>query len=106
LHIFITTLSIQNNLKKVEFQGKPNIPIRSKDIYDANAVAIQTGQKSLIQICNESGLDAFSIIDDEMTLAAYRKKAMASNGLTELDVIDVTQDPKQTIKDDGPGQKA
>ena len=95
-----------SDLWKVEFQGKPNLPIRSKDLFEANSVAIQTGQKSLIQICNESGLDAYSIIDDEINLALYRKQAMAEKGLTELDLIEVTQDPKETVKDSGPTVKA
>lgn len=72
------------NTSKVEFHGKPNIPIKAKDIYDASATAIQTGQKSRIQLATEFGLDAYSIADDEANLDAYIKSKRESLGLNDV----------------------
>jgi len=79
-------LSIGNygpSTSKVEFHGKPNIPIKAKDIYDASSIAITTGQKSRIQLATEFGLDAYSIADDEANLDAYIKAKRESLGLND-----------------------
>ena len=87
------------SIKTVQFVGKPNIPIRAKDIFDSQATAIQSGQRSLIQVCSEYGVDAKQVIDDEISLAVYRKKVMLANGLSEIDMANVVSEPTQKVSE-------
>lgn len=70
----------------VEFNGRPITPIRQKDVYDAQSVAIQTGQKSIVQVCNENGWDAFQTLEEQLDYEKAKQDGMKSRGL-ELEPI-------------------
>ena len=92
-------LTIPNNegIDKVQFNGRSNASIRSKDIYDANETAIATGQKSIVQICSENGSDAYEIMEQQLAYEAAKKSVMEELGLNSANIVSVPAKSEEVV---------
>lgn len=76
---------------RVEFTGKNNQSIKPKDFIEANTMAIESNQRSIVDICNEEGQDAYQILYDNLKYAAEKKAMMLELGLTPEDIIGIEE---------------
>lgn len=84
------------DLLYVEFSGRPVVPLKEKDVNIAQQLAIEIGQKSIVQVANEYGNNAYDVLDQQLEYLAYRKSKLSALGLTEQDLIP-TEQQKETI---------
>ena len=75
------------DIARVSFSGQPNASIRPKDLIESQKLAIDSGQKSIIQVCNEAGTDAIQIMEENFDYMAAQIAAMKKRGLTIEDVL-------------------
>lgn len=81
----------KNEAKAVEFNGRPMTPIRQKDVFDAQSVAIQTGQKSIVQVCNENGWDAFQTLEEQLDYEKAKQDGMKARGIEPEPITEETK---------------
>lgn len=74
---------------QVVISEKPNIAIKTKDVYEAQKIAKDNGIKSLQQICLENGDDAFEILQDQIDLEAEREELEQTKKITSVNELDL-----------------
>lgn len=79
------------DLAKVDFIGKSAVGVRPKDMVEAQDIAVKTGQKSIVQVCNENGQDAYSIMEEQIKFIAERKRLLQEYGVTEAELANAEE---------------
>lgn len=71
----------------VEFIGAGQNAIKPKEVYDIYESSIKLGLKSHVQAANETGLDAYSILEEELNYQETERQMRIARGLEVLDAL-------------------
>lgn len=85
------------DVAKVDWIGKANFQLKSKDLFEAQALAVKTGQKSLIDVCAENGKNAYTILDERLDYIATLKRKLQEKGLSAEDLLLEDMTTKEVI---------
>lgn len=81
--------SYSKDVSKVTISEKPNIAIKSKDVYEAQKIAMDNGIKSKQQVCLENGDDALEILQDQIDYEAEREELEQTKKITSFSDLDL-----------------
>lgn len=70
------------NALKVEFSGKPAVNLKWTEVYEANRLAVASGQKSVNAVAREAGLDAYSVLEENLEYEATKRDLEREKGIS------------------------